>query len=470
MKKRIVTKKLKKLASILILCSLLITVLSGCNSTDNKSESGCLKFYSAEDDGDLLLEAIIKYNKYCSQNLDDSYKIEIVEFENANEMYTKMSAELMAGKGPDLLSVGQTLPFEKLMLNNALCNINELIDSDHSSDKLDLSDYNSTIMNAGMFNGKQYIIPFFYGTDLLVSNEETLKKFNLPAEQGKKVTYSEIDTLFDDFFKDQKNTAFLFGDSDSFFSGSDELFSRFIYKYIDFENKKTYFNTEEFKSQADSMCKILESRNSVTQDQSLGNYLFDILYIGNGFTSMANRYYYSKSSPVIYNGFLKNDSDSSAFIQMGVAVNQNSEFKDKAYKFIKYMLSETAQEYFCGDSDTNFAGLANVSFPVRNEAFENSVKKAYETEYEISSDEIIIEVSQKNELEEEENKKYREFLDVYVDLIKDINQCNIYPYTINSYYYKNVISDICHKYFNGEITKEKFILWLTSATNIYLSE
>ena len=86
-----------------------------------------------------------------------------------------MSTEIMAGEGPDIISLNQNLPFEKLIENEAFLDINSLINNDETKDKIELDEYNSFIMNVGVYDGKRYIVPLSYGMDVLVSTQEMVK-------------------------------------------------------------------------------------------------------------------------------------------------------------------------------------------------------------------------------------------------------------------------------------------------------
>ena len=139
-----------------ILCSMLLSFTS-CDEYKIKSNEK-LKYYTsnAEDDFSSLIK---QYNKICLEKYDESYQIEIIEFENNDDMCTKMSTEIMAGEGPDIISLNQNLPFEKLIENEAFLDINSLINNDETKDKIELDEYNSFIMNVGVYDGKRYIVP-----------------------------------------------------------------------------------------------------------------------------------------------------------------------------------------------------------------------------------------------------------------------------------------------------------------------
>ncbi len=61
-------------------------------------------------------------------------------------MCTKMSTEIMAGEGPDIISLNQNLPFEKLIENEAFFDINSLINNDETKDKIEF-DMNTILLS-----------------------------------------------------------------------------------------------------------------------------------------------------------------------------------------------------------------------------------------------------------------------------------------------------------------------------------
>jgi maltose-binding protein MalE len=158
-----------------ILCAMLLS-LTSCDEYKIKSNEK-LKYYTINNEDSVCVELIQKYNNYCLKNLDESYQIEIVEFDSEDTMLTKISTEIMAGKGPDIISLNQKLPFEKLIDNGSFADIDELAEL-YKSD-IDFDDYNSTIMDCGIYNGKRYIIPIAYCPNILITTQEILDKYNL---------------------------------------------------------------------------------------------------------------------------------------------------------------------------------------------------------------------------------------------------------------------------------------------------
>ena len=168
---------MKNKIAIILTLQFIITVFafSGCGESTASSNSSKLTYCAYYEDA--ICDIIKRYNKYCTKHYDESYQIEIVEFDSEDTMLTKISTEIMAGKGPDIISLNQKLPFEKLIDNGSFTDIDELAEL-YKSD-IDFDDYNSTIMDCGIYNGKRYIIPIAYCPNILITTQEILDKYNL---------------------------------------------------------------------------------------------------------------------------------------------------------------------------------------------------------------------------------------------------------------------------------------------------
>lgn len=434
---------------LVILCAMLLSFTS-CDEYKIKSNEK-LKYYTsnAEDDFSSLIK---QYNKICLEKYDESYQIEIIEFENNDDMCTKMSTEIMAGEGPDIISLNQNLPFEKLIENEAFLDINSLINNDETKDKIELDEYNSFIMNVGVYDGKRYIVPLSYGMDVLVSTQERLKQFNVSGNNGETLTYSNVSVKFSPFFNSTTNYSFVSNDSDTglWFDHPMQLFSRFINSYIDFDNKSTFFTDDEFKDNLDIMREMVISTR---EDNS--NALFDDLYINRSLPLITGKYAYYKSigeTPVVFRGLVKSDDIYSAFLEIGFAINNNTKLQEQAYAFIKYALSDDCQMRICGAKGNSLS--ASISFPLNNKAYE---QLKYTASRVTDDDDRIIGID-------------NDFISTYMKIADYVNQCTLYRDASHSYYNSSVIGDIVDKYLSGDISKEKFIRQLTAATEIYLTE
>lgn len=432
-----------------ILCSILLDFTS-CNENNTKNNEK-LKYYTTNST-DSFSSLIKNYNKYCLTAYDESYQIDIVAFENKDDMNTKISTEIMAGKGPDIFSLKQEMPFEKMIENNSFLDINTLISNDKSEDKIDLNKYNRTVMDSGVFDGKRYIIPLYYGVDVLVTTQERLNQFDISLDNGEALTYSNLSKQFTSFFNSDTNYIFISNDSntDLWFDHPMQLFSRFLNNYVDFENKITYFDTNEFSSNLDIMTKIVRTSNCYTS-----NVLFDDLYINRSLTLITGNYFYYNTigeTPIVCRGMAKNENDYSGYMQIGFAINANTAYEEQAYAFIKYVLSEDVQMSLCGAKGNSYS--ASIAFPVNKNAYEQSKLSA--SNLKDDNDEFI--------------GIDNDFVGAYMEIAENINQCSLYMDVSHTYYNSDVIGDIADKYINGSISKDKFIRQLTAATEIYLDE
>lgn len=465
---------MKKILSFII-CAVIL-FCTACTSSENANNisetvSNLPSYYYSEEGSGTMFDIIERYNKYCKRNGKYDNQIELVKFESDKIMYDKISTEIMAGRGPDIFSLDLLLPFEKLIDNGSLADINELIENDTAEDKLNLNEYNKTIMDAGVFDGKRYVVPMLYNFDIMISSENILDKFGVRYKQGDSLTYSTLGEKFKNYFDNPDSFSFL--TSNNARQGRKSIFYKFLNEYVNFKNMTTDFDTEEFKNSLDVMSEIYSNSteenyiilDNEKKDIEWGeskNLIFDALFSDGGSPRIIESFYRSNfnnyiEKPVIFNGLSRTKNSGKAFMQDAVAINNNSKHKETAFNFIKYLLSERTQEYYTGTlSGADFAGYT-TAIPVRNEAFELNKKLGLN---ECDDYGYTIKV----------HEEYSDFTRVYLEMLENINRVSIYPNGNYSYYDINVIQSSVDDYLDGNISKEKFIRELTTATEIYLME
>ena len=443
-----------KVILAILLGVIVITSFSSC-AIKNNSEQNHLVYYTLNDEDSVCVELIQKYNNYCLKNLEESYQIEIVEFDSEDTMLTKISTEIMAGKGPDIISLNQKLPFEKLIDNGSFADIDELAEL-YKSD-IDFDDYNSTIMDCGIYNGKRYIIPIAYCPNILITTQEILDKYNL---ENTNFSFKELEIRL----SDKDHSYALFGNKDETY----KFFLSYVNEYVDFYNKTTEFSSDEFTESLDYIGKMIRNDNSRKEGTTwdiTGNYLFRTsqLSFDGSMMSTLNSYFYiynNNSTPVIIPNYNK-----SAFVQCGIALNNNSNNKEKALAFIQYVLSYDIQKLWSESSSS--PSIVVRALPVNKAAFEDVIDHTSKSVYDINDD------GEYEKSEEEYSDEIKtKFFNEYLDMINSISSCTLYDYLDfeNTYYNSSVIGDVVNDYLNGDISKEKFIRQLTAATEIYLTE
>jgi ABC-type glycerol-3-phosphate transport system substrate-binding protein len=456
---------MKNKIAIILTLQFIITVFvfSGCGESTASSNSSKLTYCAYNED--VICDIIERYNKYCKKHYDESYQIEIVEYDSLDEMYTIMATEIMSGDGPDIISLDQPLPFEKLIENHAFADVDELINTYGSN--IDFNDYNTKVMESGIVNRKRYFVPFFYCPNIFISTQEKLKEYDLNFSD---FSYKELSKQL----SQEKVSCSLFGNESDNYS----LLYSFIDSYVNFDNKTTNFDTNSFLENIDYIKKLINNDNTnenvyynLYNSENNGCILSTpkLLFggtIGGVKTAYYNIFLQNKTPAILPNFSYENKI--TAYVECGIAINQNSDKKDKALRFIEYCLNEDVQEYWCGSrSDKGFSGTNEISLPVNNKAFDYAVEVETAEEWDYNED---------GEFDEEE-KEFSENVDSifwkdYLGIIDDISGCTLYNYKNlkTTYYNSSVIVDIVDKYLKGDISKEKFIRQLTAATEIYLTE
>ena len=451
---------MKNKIAIILTLQFIITVFafSGCGESTASSNSSKLTYCAYYEDA--ICDIIERYNKYCTKHYDESYQIEIVKFDSEDTMLTKISTEIMAGKGPDIISLNQKLPFEKLIDNGSFADIDELAELYKSN--IDFDDYNSTIMDCGIYNGKRYIIPIAYCPNILITTQEILDKYNL---ENTNFSFKELKIRL----SDKDHSYALFGNKDETY----KFFLSYVNEYVDFYNKTTEFSSDEFTESLDYIGKMIRNDNSRKEGTTwdiIGNYLFRTsqLSFDGSMMSTLNSYFYiynNNSTPVIIPNYNKKANAVSAFVQCGIALNNNSNNKEKALAFIQYVLSYDIQKLWSESSASS--SIVVRALPVNKAAFEYVIDHTSKRVYDINDD------GEYEKSEEEYSDEIKtKFFNEYLDMINSISSCTLYDYLKfeNTYYNSSVIGDIVNDYLNGDISKEKFIRQLTAATEIYLTE
>ncbi len=442
---------MKNKIAIILTLQFIITVFafSGCGESTASSNSSKLTYCAYYEDA--ICDIIKRYNKYCTKHYDESYQIEIVEFESQEEMKLKMSTEIMAGEGPDIFSLSQKLPFEKLTDSKTIADVNELI-SEFSYD-IGIDNCNSKIMDAGVIDGKRYFIPLFYSPDVFITTEETLNKYNLTSSEF------SFKALSEKLSKNKKEYS-LFGSADDNIA----FFYSFLDQYIDFNSGNTEFNSDKFSEDLDSIYSLIKND---TTDENVYYFLYEninngasILYKEMPAFSIIVKTYsclkYLGSTPVFVNNYNMDDDSISASIDVGIAVNDNCKNKEKLPPFIKYCLSCDVQKNMSEEY---------MYLPVNSDAMEKCIDSIDEA---IDFGDLIVSDKEKAIVETAQSAAIRD----YKYIINNITKCNLYGfnYLSDTYFNSSVISDIVDKYLNGDISNEKFIRQLTAATEIYLKE
>lgn len=421
-------------------CILMVLTLFGCNSeNDNNNNSDLLTIYVVNESP--IIRLIDAYN-----DSNKSDKINVVEIQDGDTLNSKLSAELMAGKGPDIVlydsSYNGISNMEKMMALDVFADYNELIKNDSSDSSIDLKNYNEVVMDSGIYKGKRYFMPISYMPNFLITTTKLSDEYSI--DTSKSITYEKSPKVLSKYLNKAKKSENMSG----FYNVNEELYA-LIDSNIDFFNKTNTLQSDKFLNNLNALSELIlpaDKNNSLGTDPLelvlKGNTMFASLYqiTGSEPNGMGYIYYYFKSNsqtPLIMNNLSDSEDTSSAFIDKGFLINNNSDKKESAFKFVKYMLSEDVQ---CN---------SEVGLPVNKAAQKKLIEEIDLDSYNMEKD-----------------SDYNNFISNYSNALDGINKCGFR----NDYFNNSIINDVVSKYVSGDITEKQFIKEIQGKTQLYLNE
>ena len=479
--------------SVLLVCTLFTTV--ACSNSDeyitkgtnlnqedlNSSDRVTIYTYVDPDNKDLhydqdtkfyypLLDMVHMYNNYCSLNHMSDYAVRVVQFSSRDRMIQQMSTEIMAGGGPDIIILDNELPVSKLINQGAFADMNTLLKNNKSKRKINLDEYDSTLMDTGVFKGKRYMMPMLIEPDIYISNSALFKDYDLASNT--KLTYSNINNKLKKFANNSNNLSL----TDSY-SSSKEIILQYINDNINKEDYTTDFETKKFKSTIESLKKLVKKSiadTKTTKDLSKSECLLSKgttdketgIYTPYNF-SLSHMSGYSSTQTTFTGGITEKENQSRATISCGFMINNNSNKKEKAFEFIKYSLGERMQRFITFDS--TYGDTYNIT--VNKDALNNSSSSfAYGDAYNITVNKDALNNSSSSfaygGTDFDEIKEQDSFMDKYASYINSINTYEIR----DGYYNDKVIGSLVDDYLQDKIPIDNFIANLNSKTKIYLYE
>lgn len=436
---------MKKIIILLLFLSLCCTMLfSSCNTESTQEQpdknNNTVTLYYLDYD-DYIANCIKKFNR---ENKD--IKIEATDFENVDELKTRMSAEMMAGKGPDLICANAyytaSFDYYKMMESN-FADLNELINNDEDKDKLSFVDYNRVVMDAGLLGDKRCFIPMNYAFDVDFTVKETCEKYNIDLNEP--MTYENIEEKCCKYIEEAKKNGNM-----RLWLSTPSIEGEFAEGNVDFELKRSNLNSEDFKqtfSKLLNMSKEIYKASDFT-DEALD---YDELMQGkvlmiDAYSPFSDMYYYAyaktqnKTLKFINTAFSGKD-EYIANVQTFLAINNNSIKKEEAYKFIKFCLSYDRQKF-------------NYDIPVNNKAADYILEKLSGWQSDYDTPEQLKDISPD------------EFINAYKNMISKMTDCRIQ----NNYYIVEIVYPCISDYFEDKISEKECVDKIINKTEIYLTE
>ncbi|WP_158676965.1 ABC transporter substrate-binding protein, partial [Clostridium acetobutylicum] len=171
-------------------------------------------------------------------------KLNIVKFSSDSEYQKyneKILSDTLSGGGPDIIYFDpedtNARAFQK---SGMLEDLKPYIEKDKDFNK---EDYNSKLLNAGMYKGKLTFIPTDYCVPAYITTKELLEKNNIKITEN--MSQNDFMKSLSGYISNAKST-----NGKTLFAKSIDV-GDFIassgFECVNYENKKMYFDTKEFK-------------------------------------------------------------------------------------------------------------------------------------------------------------------------------------------------------------------------------
>ncbi|WP_156778868.1 extracellular solute-binding protein [Clostridium formicaceticum] len=258
----------------------------------------------------------------------------------------KINAQMLAGKGPDILLI-DNLPYRKYADKNLLLDLKELMEEDTTFNK---SQYYMNILDALEYKDKLYVMPLAFSYSAILADTGYLKEQSIEINDWE-WTWQDFIDIANSATKD------INGDGTMDMYGMPTIVPENLFKYIysnadinfiDYEAKKSYFTSEEFINllkMCEDMSKGAFVNPNVTESDTdrggnvfLPYHIFDFsILFSNGLINADEVGFYR------YPALDKNTYP----FTLGemYAINSQTPYKEEAWVFIKYLISEEIQCY-----------------------------------------------------------------------------------------------------------------------------
>lgn len=447
----------KRIAILIILVIFIISLVvlpMFCLSKPKKKQSNTLKIYLLGGPG-RLQSTIDEYEKRYPGK-----KIEKVIFDmnsgDGIEGYVKrLLTDTLSGDGPDILML-DSMSARKLEKSRMLIDLKPLIAKDKEFNK---DDYNMKVIKAGMYEGKQVLMPLDYSVNQYITTKELLKLNKIPLSNAKNQTefVKALEPYINTFDSDKNK--FIFGNQvtvESFIAASG-------IKFIDYDKKEVYFDKPEFRKVIENYKKLYNaSRKQKDMMGMSGTDGFDGIKTGNVLLSndpidMRDTFFEFESlisqaikeTQVIdtipsYNGSRK----VVPIVQDSLSISRNTENVEDAYNFIKIAISEDIQK-----SKDQFQAIP-VNKKAARELEDYYSKNLVNQTYEFSRDITI-----KNKPLSDNFKSY------FNRIIDDLDDGQVTNKDVG-----DMIMQCFDPYFEGKADYESCINILINKVKIYINE
>ena len=414
-------KRFKRVLSLALACLFMLSIM-GCTPSDGIQKpkktidnGEKLTIYYAQDSFDMN-RAVSSYNRVAKEEC----KLEAYEGDADT-----LATEVLAGKGPDLFLFGR-LDFDNLY-NYVGKGVFQDLNYYFEQDPVDWNKYNTAITDAGVFGGKRYLLPYSYFMDLYVTTDKTLESCGIPEDiQLIRTEYSDL-LSYQESIKAQGMKMFSKAPSNSLMS--------LAQNYMDYDNKTSHFNSEEFRNAIEKQKELAQISGAV-QQATFPNDKYVFTEVPIACMSYVWSEYAGKipdERELLYSQRDEKNGGYLADVNCCVAINANSANGKRAFEFVKWLMRE--------DTQWDDGIVAN---PINLDAVDWQLTNVW-----------------RDYRSESEDLKQQ-----YMDIIHNITVCKIR----DTKFYYSVFSTLWQDYKDDKITLDTFVKELDNKASLYLQE
>lgn len=288
----------------------------------------------------------------------------------------KALTEIMSGSGPDVLILRtQLFPnIHKMVQNNVFYNLDSLI-KDNSSFKVD--EYNQKVMKTGMYDGSQYLIPMYIDFPVMMTTKSFFSKQDIKIPESG-ISWNELSLMSKKYTNNKKNEG-------KYMFGTDFDFGKLLYSsymnYIDYDNKKSNFNSTQFKALLTTFKEIQKSvcPEEIEKKKGTIGTLLDgtIQFIRTPATidaiqSMSSclKQYLKEELYLVKSPTEMNEDSLTANVKFLVGINAKCKRPKESFDFLKIILSKSNQTPYQNLNNSRYLG----GLPVNTAAFKEELR------------------------------------------------------------------------------------------------
>jgi len=436
----------------LIHCSALILTLllcaTACATTDVPDDGQVVDSAANKKLTISVAKDTLGYYSYAIEGFKavrPDVEIELHSYDGDHQKYRQqVRTQLMAGQADDLLSyVG--FNDQKLLDSGLIADFYPIMQNDPDFNE---ADYFMSAIDGFSYKNKLPIFPLNFVYWGISVNDSFSPELTEKFKYHDKITFREVFDLYNNL--ENKNKYYVSESMDAL-----TALKRNINTFVDFENKKCYFNTPEF-------IEFLSAAKNATDPQKIADGYLEYTFGVSDYDEMkqnelALKYLFCDELIYVYHYFATDyqekkfayyiplvQENGALIIETSVAfiINEASKNKELAWEFVKYLTTMDMQGY-----TYNFAFV----LPIHRQMF-----RAYvDDEWQRLKEDYLGEFEQR-----ETGEQVRARLEGYNDM----------PMSFPMYLDFDAVKEIIQSFYDGVLTAEQTANELQNKVSIYLME